>query len=34
MMGVSERTVYRWLDKWKETGIIEQMEHGEYRKVA
>jgi len=34
VMGVCERTVYRWLDKWKETGIVEQMEHGGYRKVA
>lgn len=33
-MGTCERTVYRWMQSWQETGIIAKNAHGVYEKTA
>ena len=32
--GISKRTVERWNLSWIESGLVEKMNHGQYRKVA
>jgi hypothetical protein len=32
--GISKRTVERWNLNWIESGLVEKMNHGQYRKVA
>lgn len=33
-IGMSDRTVKRWLSHWSESGKIERLQHGEYKKVS
>ena len=33
-LGVCERTIYRWMDSWLETGQIIKTNHGNYQKVG
>ncbi len=33
-LGVCERTIYRWMDNWLETGQIIKTNHGNYQKVS
>ena len=31
--GVSRRTVFNWSDEWLETGIVQKIRHGVYKKI-
>lgn len=32
LQGLTERTAYRWNDEWQQTGIVQKIRHGVYRK--
>ena len=34
LQGLTERTAFRWTDEWQQSGIVQKIRHGVYRKMV